>query len=91
MFLQLFSPAMISVSFFKTRLRTLLGTQGMPKSLPLKVKGAFEIAPYMYKTSSVFCILIEIKIYLFSGVDLYIALRSKIYLVKKYFGTLRKK
>lgn len=42
----------------------------MHRSLPLKVKGAFEIAPYMYKTYSVFLIVIEIKIYLFSEVDL---------------------
>lgn len=91
MFLQLFSSAMISVSFFKTRLRTLLETQGMHKTLPLKVKGTFEIVPYIYKTSSLLCIVLEIKIYLFSGVDLFIALRSRIYLVRKYFGALRGK
>lgn len=70
MFLQLFSSAIISL-FPSSKLdRDHLDTQGMHKSLPLKVKAAFEIAPYMYKTYSVFFIVMEIKIYLFSAVDL---------------------
>lgn len=69
-FIVVFFSHDFSVSFFKTRQRTLLEIQGMHKSLPLKVKGAFEIVPYLYKTYSVFCIVIETKISSFSGVDL---------------------